>query len=81
MQRALGLEHGGPVRFRVEQGIVTVLAVDAGKSETAANVDGLFAPRTDIRAALAAELKTVLTPLLGLAAASFPSEGSKWKAG
>jgi bifunctional DNA-binding transcriptional regulator/antitoxin component of YhaV-PrlF toxin-antitoxin module len=60
IQRALGLEHGGPVRFVVEDGVVTVFAVDARTSETAASVDDCGARRSDIRATLAAELKSVL---------------------
>jgi bifunctional DNA-binding transcriptional regulator/antitoxin component of YhaV-PrlF toxin-antitoxin module len=57
IQRALGLEHGGPVRFRVENGVVTLVAVDAHRPET----DPAPAPRPgDIRAALAEELKALL---------------------
>jgi bifunctional DNA-binding transcriptional regulator/antitoxin component of YhaV-PrlF toxin-antitoxin module len=57
IQRALGLEHGGPVRFRVENGVVTLVAVDARRSQA----DHDAAPRRgDIRAALADELKTLL---------------------
>jgi bifunctional DNA-binding transcriptional regulator/antitoxin component of YhaV-PrlF toxin-antitoxin module len=57
IQRALGLEHGGPVRFRVENGVVTLLAVDARRRGTEPVVE----PRQgDIRAALAEELKTLL---------------------
>jgi bifunctional DNA-binding transcriptional regulator/antitoxin component of YhaV-PrlF toxin-antitoxin module len=55
IQRALGLEHGGPVRFRVENGVVTLLPVDARQA-------GDVAPRRpDVRTELAAELKTLLT--------------------
>jgi bifunctional DNA-binding transcriptional regulator/antitoxin component of YhaV-PrlF toxin-antitoxin module len=57
VQRALGLEHGGPVRFRVDNGVVTLLAVDGRR--TAASNDA--APRrTDVRTVLAEELKTLL---------------------
>ncbi len=54
IQRALGLDHGGPVRFRVEDGVVTVRAVDTGQSDAAPPSGG------DIRAALTAELKMLL---------------------
>src|SRR5580765_5032413 len=40
IQRALGLEHGGPVRFRVENGVVTVSAVDARRSDAARSTGG-----------------------------------------
>jgi bifunctional DNA-binding transcriptional regulator/antitoxin component of YhaV-PrlF toxin-antitoxin module len=60
IQRALGLEHGGPIRFRVENGVVTVRAVDARTSDTARVPDGGEPRRTDIRTALTAELKTLL---------------------
>ena len=60
IQRALGLEHGGPVRFRVEGGVVTVRAVDARKSDAARDADGAQPRRADIRAALTTELKTLL---------------------
>jgi bifunctional DNA-binding transcriptional regulator/antitoxin component of YhaV-PrlF toxin-antitoxin module len=57
IQRALGLEHGGPVRFRVENGVVTLVAVEARRGR----VDQDAAPRPgDIRAALAEELRTLL---------------------
>jgi bifunctional DNA-binding transcriptional regulator/antitoxin component of YhaV-PrlF toxin-antitoxin module len=57
VQRALGLEHGGPVRFRVDNGVVTLLAVDARR--TAAG-NGAEPRRTDVRTVLAKELKTLL---------------------
>jgi bifunctional DNA-binding transcriptional regulator/antitoxin component of YhaV-PrlF toxin-antitoxin module len=60
IQRALGLEHGGPVRFRVVDGVVTVCAVDARRSDNPRTDDGAHPRRTDIRAALATELKTLL---------------------
>lgn len=57
IQQALGLEHGGPVRFRVENGVVTLLAVDARRPAA----DQVVEPRRgDIRAALAEELRTLL---------------------
>jgi bifunctional DNA-binding transcriptional regulator/antitoxin component of YhaV-PrlF toxin-antitoxin module len=56
IQRALGLEHGGPVRFRVDDGVVTLLAVDRRRTgETAAKTRG-----ADVRSRLAEELKTLL---------------------
>jgi bifunctional DNA-binding transcriptional regulator/antitoxin component of YhaV-PrlF toxin-antitoxin module len=55
IQQALGLEHGGPVRFRVDNGVVTLVAVDARKAE-----DGASPRRTDVRQELAAELNTLL---------------------
>ena len=48
------------MRFRVENGVVTVLAVDGRKVEIAPAADGAEPRRTDVRAALAAELKTLL---------------------
>ena len=56
IQRALGLEHGGPVRFRVENGVVTLIAVDARRRDSEES-----APRRgDFRQELAAELHTLL---------------------
>jgi bifunctional DNA-binding transcriptional regulator/antitoxin component of YhaV-PrlF toxin-antitoxin module len=64
IQRALGLDHGGPIRFRVEGGVVTVCAVDARKPDAPRVPDGTQdstrPQRTDIRAALATELRTLL---------------------
>jgi bifunctional DNA-binding transcriptional regulator/antitoxin component of YhaV-PrlF toxin-antitoxin module len=60
IQRALGLDHGGPIRFRVEGGVVTVCAVDVRKPDTPRALDSTRPQRTDIRAALATELKTLL---------------------
>lgn len=57
IQRALGLDHGGPIRFRVENGTVTLLAVDARKPDAAPEATPR---RTDIRSALAEELNTLL---------------------
>jgi len=59
IQRALGLEHGGPVRFRVENGVVTLLAVESGRPRTPPE-DGAEPRRPDVRAALTAELKSLL---------------------
>ena len=59
IQRALGLEHGGPVRFRVENGVVTLLSVE-GRGSQANPSDAAETRRDDVRAVLAAELKTLL---------------------
>jgi bifunctional DNA-binding transcriptional regulator/antitoxin component of YhaV-PrlF toxin-antitoxin module len=54
VQRALGLEHGGPVRFHVENGVVTLIAVDVHKPRADS------AERNDVRRKLAEELYTLL---------------------
>jgi bifunctional DNA-binding transcriptional regulator/antitoxin component of YhaV-PrlF toxin-antitoxin module len=60
IQRALGLEHGGPVRFHVENGVVTLVAVEA-KPVAAPRYD---APgeqtQADLRAELVAELRILM---------------------
>jgi bifunctional DNA-binding transcriptional regulator/antitoxin component of YhaV-PrlF toxin-antitoxin module len=61
IQRALGLEHGGPVRFRVENGVVTLLSVEARKPRASPVPGGGEPRRTDVRAALQEELNTLLT--------------------
>jgi bifunctional DNA-binding transcriptional regulator/antitoxin component of YhaV-PrlF toxin-antitoxin module len=57
IQRALGLEHGGPIQFQVENGVVTLVAVNPCPSE----IDDIIADpdvrRAQVRAALAAELQ------------------------
>jgi bifunctional DNA-binding transcriptional regulator/antitoxin component of YhaV-PrlF toxin-antitoxin module len=58
IQRALGLEHGGPVRFQVENGVVTLIAVDARRSDAGHAVQPR---RDDVRAKLAEELRTLLS--------------------
>jgi bifunctional DNA-binding transcriptional regulator/antitoxin component of YhaV-PrlF toxin-antitoxin module len=60
IQRALGLEHGGPVRFYVENGAVTLVAVDSKPAEAALPEPGAERSRDEIRAELAAELKTLI---------------------
>lgn len=60
IQRALGLEHGGPIRFRVENGVVTLLAVDARKQDAARASVAIVPRRTNIRSALAEELRALL---------------------
>ena len=60
IQRALGLEHGGPVRFRVEDGVVTVHAMDGRASDNARAANDIESRRPDIRTALATELRTLL---------------------
>jgi bifunctional DNA-binding transcriptional regulator/antitoxin component of YhaV-PrlF toxin-antitoxin module len=74
IQRALGLEQGGPVRFRVENGVVTLEGVEGRKPDAGQQVSGLAQgvaradgeggagqPRTDIRTTLMTELNTLLT--------------------
>ncbi|MGA3003997.1 MAG: AbrB/MazE/SpoVT family DNA-binding domain-containing protein [Acetobacteraceae bacterium] len=60
IQRALGLEHGGPVRFHVENGVVTLVAVEAKPAEVPWPEAGTARNRAEIRAELAAELKTLM---------------------
>lgn len=60
IQRALGLRHGGKVRFRVENGVVTLLAAEVRQADNTRGTDDAAPRRTDIRAQLAAELKTLL---------------------
>jgi bifunctional DNA-binding transcriptional regulator/antitoxin component of YhaV-PrlF toxin-antitoxin module len=60
IQRALGLEHGGPVRFHVENGLVTLVAVEAKPAETPLTEGGTVRNRAAVRAELAAELKTLM---------------------
>ena len=60
IQRALGLDHGGPVRFRVEDGVVSLLAVDARKPE-----GGTARGRRDVRRELSAELNALLSATAG----------------
>ena len=60
VQRALGLDHGGPIRFRVEDGVVTLLSVE-GRKVGAASAEVRVEPsRTDVRAALRDELNALL---------------------
>jgi bifunctional DNA-binding transcriptional regulator/antitoxin component of YhaV-PrlF toxin-antitoxin module len=61
VQRALGLEHGGPVRFRVDNGVVTLIGVDGRRAAETAEPANSGAPRrTDVRQELAAELSALL---------------------
>jgi bifunctional DNA-binding transcriptional regulator/antitoxin component of YhaV-PrlF toxin-antitoxin module len=65
IQRALGLEHGGPVRFRVDNGVVSLVAVDGRRPDAHAHAelpaDGAQPERrTDVRQELAAELNALL---------------------
>ena len=60
IQRALGLEHGGPVRFHVENGVVTLVAVEPKAAEAPLSAVSSERNRTAIRAELAAELKTLM---------------------
>jgi len=62
IQLALGLEHGGPVRFRVENGVVTLAAADPRKAEVTARASASQAGagpeiRAESKSALIAELK------------------------
>jgi bifunctional DNA-binding transcriptional regulator/antitoxin component of YhaV-PrlF toxin-antitoxin module len=59
IQRALGLEHGGPVRFQVANGVVTLVAVEAKAAEAPRPAPSSERNRATIRAELAAELKTL----------------------
>jgi len=60
IQRALGLEHGGPVRFQVENGVVTLVAVAATPAEVPVDVAGTEQNQADLRAQLVAELRTLM---------------------
>lgn len=60
IQRALGLEHGGPIRFRVENGVVTLVALEAKPAQLAPGAAGTEPTRAATRAELAAELKTLM---------------------
>ena len=65
IQRALGLDRGGPVRFRLaEDGVVTLLSagISAGTRafETGRSADGATPRRNDIRIALMAEMEALL---------------------
>jgi bifunctional DNA-binding transcriptional regulator/antitoxin component of YhaV-PrlF toxin-antitoxin module len=60
IQRALGLEHGGPVRFHVENGVVTLVAVEAKAAEPPRYAAGEEPNKADLRAELVAELKTLI---------------------
>ena len=60
IQRALGLEHGGLVRFHVEGGIVTLIAAEASVVERRRTLAGTKLSPADMRAELTAELRTLL---------------------
>ena len=55
IQRALGLDHGGQVVFRVENGAVTLVAAEARKAEQVGAT-----PVADTKYALMMELKALL---------------------
>jgi len=61
IQRALGLEHGGAVRFRVEDGVVTLMGLERRRSAAEPGATNAAPRRTDIRSELAEELKTLLS--------------------
>ena len=60
IQRALGLEHGGPVRFRVEDGVVTLVAVEAQTVASPATEAAAEVGSSGRRAELIAELKVLM---------------------
>jgi bifunctional DNA-binding transcriptional regulator/antitoxin component of YhaV-PrlF toxin-antitoxin module len=60
IQRALGLEHGGPVKFRVEDGAVTLLALEPRRNEPVNDKNRAGSRMADSKSALMAELKTLL---------------------
>jgi bifunctional DNA-binding transcriptional regulator/antitoxin component of YhaV-PrlF toxin-antitoxin module len=60
IQRALGLEHGGPVRFHVENGVVTLVAVEVKSAEVPADAAETERNKADLRAELVAELRTLM---------------------
>src|ERR1700761_962321 len=60
IQRALGLEHGGPVRFRVEDGVVTLVAAETKPAAAPQVAAGVERTRADLRAELVAELKMLM---------------------
>jgi bifunctional DNA-binding transcriptional regulator/antitoxin component of YhaV-PrlF toxin-antitoxin module len=58
VQLALGLEHGGPVRLRVEDGVITLTA--AAPREAEHHAPAMNGQRSlDARSALLAELKVL----------------------
>jgi bifunctional DNA-binding transcriptional regulator/antitoxin component of YhaV-PrlF toxin-antitoxin module len=59
IQLALGLEHGGPVRFRVEDGVVTLTAAQPNAAEPATILNGSGHLSIDSRSTLLAELRTL----------------------
>lgn len=60
IQRALGLEHGGAVKFRVEDGAVTLVALEPRKNAPVNDHDRDEPRIADSKSALMAELKTLL---------------------
>ncbi len=60
IQRALGLEHGGPIRFHVENGVVTLVAVNPRPSDLDPIIANPKLRRAEARAILAAELQMLL---------------------
>lgn len=62
IQQALGLEQGGPVCFRVENGIVTIHAAEDrwGEAAFASLLDSPPDERSDSLTALGAELESLL---------------------
>jgi bifunctional DNA-binding transcriptional regulator/antitoxin component of YhaV-PrlF toxin-antitoxin module len=60
IQRALGLDHGGPVLFRVENGAVTLLPAEQRKADPAPVMGGQQTPADESKDALMTELRTLL---------------------
>jgi bifunctional DNA-binding transcriptional regulator/antitoxin component of YhaV-PrlF toxin-antitoxin module len=60
IQRALGLDHGGPVLFRVENGAVTLLPAEQHKAGQAEIMNSEKTPVAEPKDALVAELRTFL---------------------
>jgi bifunctional DNA-binding transcriptional regulator/antitoxin component of YhaV-PrlF toxin-antitoxin module len=60
IQHALGLDHGGPVRFHVENGVVTLVAVEAKPAAAPRHEVDVQRTHAELRAQLIAELKTLM---------------------
>jgi bifunctional DNA-binding transcriptional regulator/antitoxin component of YhaV-PrlF toxin-antitoxin module len=60
IQRALGLDHGGRVLFRVENGAVTLLSAERLEADPGEPASGEKTPVSDSKDALMTELRTLL---------------------
>lgn len=60
IQRALGLDHGGPVLFRVENGAVTLLPAEHRTAGLGEPTNSEKTPASDSKDALMTELRTLL---------------------
>lgn len=69
IQRALGLAHGGPVRFRVDKGTVIMQAVESHDPKARRAAEAQRGP-DDVRRELASELNE----LLAISERNLPSE-------